>query len=286
MAEIILITGATGQIGSGLVTHLLKTPFKIRMAVHKNKNTDLRSANIETVELDYSRPETVAVAFQGVDRAFLLVPFSDRLAEMNQILVDAAKRAGVKFIVRLSALGADPKNPIPGKWHGEADNQVMKSGIPFTILRPSFFMQNLVNFSAGSIKAQGAFYQPTGNGRVSYIDARDIAAMAAVVLTKPGHEGKIYDLTGPRAITNQEAADIISRAIGKKVAYVDIPEEAAWQNLKKMGMPEWQVEAMMNLMAVQKNGYASSISPAVEQITGRKPRDFEEFAREFAGAWK
>lgn len=286
MVETILVTGATGKIGGHLIAALAKEGRTVRAAVRlKTHFGRVAKSGVTPVELDFTRPESVAPAFAGVDKAFLLVPFEPTLAEMGLMLVKAAQNAGLKQIVYMSASGADAEpGSTVGRWHRTVEKAVIASGIPYTILRPTFFMQNFTTGSAATIKSQGAFYQPSGDGRVAYIDVRDIAACAAVVLTQPGHDGKEYVLTGGKAICNHEAAAILSIAVGKQISYVDVSEDMARASLMSAGLPEWMVGVLLELMAIQKKGYASAVSPAVQQLIGRAPISCEQFAKNSAFA--
>lgn len=288
MAGTILVTGATGNIGSKVVAMLSGQGQKVRGTVRslEKSGTGIISG-VEWVEFDLDRPETIANAFHHVEKALIITPFVPEMVAQGKALVAAAKAAGVKHLVRISALGANPNGPVEvGRWHGQVEEAVMQSGIPYTILRPNFFMQNFVNFTAGSIKNAGAFYQPSGDGRVAYIDTRDIAASAVAALTKTGFENQTFDLTGPEAISNSVVADALSRATGRPIQYVDVPEDAARQGMTQSGMPDWMVDAMMDLMAIQKKGWAAAVSPAVKKLTGRDPISFSQFAGDHAEVWK
>ncbi|UYZ59056.1 SDR family oxidoreductase [Hymenobacter latericus] len=290
MAETILVTGATGTVGSELVRALITRGAHTRAAVHSIiKGDRLRHFNpeIQLVEVDYHRPATLPVAFTGVDRVFLLTPFSDDQLAINEQLVEAAKAAGVKQVVRLSAAGADAEPGIQlGRWHRQMEQYLAQSGLSYTVLRPTSFMQNFVNYQGQSIREQGAIYLPLGEGRMSYIDAFDIAEVAATILTDPDvarHHGQAYTLTGPQALGHAEIASIIGQATGRPVQYVDVPEHAARQAMQ--GAPQWMVDSMMELNALGKAGHLAGTTSAVEQLTGRPPRTFQEFAQEHRHAF-
>ena len=286
MASTILVTGATGTIGSEVVKALAaKSGVTVRVGVRSAAKAEkLLAANVVPVDFDYDRPETIAAAVQGADRVFLLTPFSENQVALAKALIDAAKGAGVKHIVKLSAIGADMEPGIQlGRWHREVEKLVEASGIAYTVLRPGNFMDNFINYSPPG--PDGNIYLPFGTGAVSYIDARDIAAVAAAVLTEESHYGKAYDLTGPEAVTMTDVAKAIGEASGRDIHYVDVPEEAASKAMLDMHMPRWMVDAMMELHGICKAGYAGGISPLVEKLTGQKPRSFAQFARDRASAW-
>jgi uncharacterized protein YbjT (DUF2867 family) len=286
MASTILITGATGTIGSEVVKALAAKPgVSIRVAVRSAAKAEkLLAPNVTPVDFDYEKPDTIAAAVKGVDRVFLLTPFSQDQVALAQQLIDAAKAAGVKHIVKLSATGADIEPGIQlGRWHRAVEKAVEASGISYTFLRPSNFMDNFIHYYPPA--GDGNIYLPLGTGACAYIDARDIAAVAAAVLTEEGHYGKAYELSGPEALTTAEAAAAIGAASKRDVHYVDVPEAAASKAMLDMHMPGWMVDGMMELHGIVKAGYASTVSPLVEKLTGKAPRTFAEFARDHAAVW-
>lgn len=287
MASTILVTGATGTIGSEVVKALAEKPgVTVRVAVRSAAKAEkLLGPNVVPVDFDYEKPETLAAAVKGADRVFLLTPFTENQVELGKLLIDAAKAAGVKHIVKLSAVGAEIEPGIQlGRWHRAIEKHIEASGVAYTFLRPANFMDNFIHYYPPA--GDGNIYLPLGTGAVSYIDSRDIAAVAAAVLTGEGHQGKAYVLTGPAALTTAEAASAIGAASGRDIHYVDVPEAAASKAMLDMQMPGWMVEAMMELHGICKAGYASEVSPLVEQLTGRAPRTFADFARDRAEAWK
>ncbi|MBS3164078.1 SDR family oxidoreductase [Candidatus Woesearchaeota archaeon] len=278
----ILVTGATGTVGSEVVKQLLSKGLKVRAAVHSRP----APKGAESVQLDLNSAESVRAAMKGVEKLFLLTPMSDRATEQVRNALKSAKDAGVTHVVRLSAAGADEKSPnILLKWHGESEELVKKSGIAYTILRPGVFMQNFANFMGGTIK-QGAIYAAAGEGRVAFIDARDIAAAAVSVLTGKGYEGKTYVLTGKEAISYGRAAELLSKATGKTVSYVSILDEKAAEGMRASGMPEWAVQGMTGLNRSTRENKLASVSTAVLDLTGKSPRTFEQFAKDYAGAFR
>jgi uncharacterized protein YbjT (DUF2867 family) len=284
MQERILVTGATGTVGTALVKRLSNLNVKVRAGVHSLiKGENLKYPNVELCEIEYHKPESLRAAFTGVDRVFLITPFSLDQVEMGKVLIDAAKDAGVKHIVRLSAAGADSENAIQlGRWHREIENYLENSGLNYTILRPSTFMQNFVNYAGDSIRRGNSIFMPLGEGKVSYIDVRDIADVAAVVLTTDQYFNQALEITGPGAVSVQEVAQAIATAVDRPIQYVDVPEEGARQSMLEMHMPEWMVNAMMELNAISKAGYAGHVSDTIQRVTGRQPHTIQEFAHQYA----
>ena len=306
MAETILVTGATGTLGSEVVKQLLlsargergegrEEDMIVKAAARSaNDSTFRNTGGVQVVQLDYKKPDTLSASLKGVDKLFLLTPFQSNMVDLTSNLVNEAKKAGVKYIVKQSVLGADAEPGITSsRLHRQAENIIEESEIPFTFLRPNFFMQNFITFYSHFIKTQGAFYVPAGDAKVSFVDVRDIAAVAAQALSSSSkkygagkHTRKAYDITGDEALSYGEAAEILSKEIGKKVNYVNVSDEDARKGMKDMGADHWTINSMIELFGITRASYLSDISPAVEQVTGKKPITFSQFARDYAGAFK
>ena len=300
MTETILVTGATGTVGNEVVKRLLSAKGQKReediivKAAARSANDDtFRNLGVQIAQLDYNKPDTLSTALRGVNKVFLLTPFQSNMVDLTLNLVNEAKNVGVKHIVKQSVLGADAEQEItPSRLHRQAEKIIEESGIPFTFLRPNFFMQNFVTFYSHFIKTQGAFYVPAGDAKASFVDVRDIAAVAVQVLSGSSKNGetkhirKAYDITGGEALSYGEAAEILSKEIGKKVNYVNISDEDARKGMKDMGADEWTINSMIELFGITRAGYLSEISTAVEQVTGNKPITFSQFARDYAVAFK
>jgi uncharacterized protein YbjT (DUF2867 family) len=200
-------------------------------------------------------------------------------------VVKEAKGAGVKKIVKLSVWGASSEAFSFAKIHRAVEREIETSGLAWTFLRPNGFMQNFVNFMSGTIKGQGAIYQPAADSKISHIDARDIARVATAALTGPGHEGKAYDLTGPEALSYGEAALVLSRVLGKKVNYIAVSDEAAKSGMVAAGIPEFYADYLVDLSQFYRKGGAAPVTTAVKDVTGRDPVRFEQFVKDHAAAF-
>jgi uncharacterized protein YbjT (DUF2867 family) len=297
----ILVTGGTGTVGREVVKQLAAISFSsgysVRAAVHsKNKSDQLRqlgSKGVEIVDLDYTRQETVAHALNYVEKIFLQTLPTPNVANTSSNIINEAKKNGVKYIVKLSAMGAKPEHKSTIlRLHGEEEKIIEDSGIPYTFLRPPAFMQNFVTQFGHTIKTQNAFYAPAGDAKMSFIDSRDIAAITAEILTKNNsgssrqHENKAYDITGPDALSYGQAADILSSEAGKKISYMNITEEDARKGMKQIGMGDWFIEIMMELFRIIREGYGSETTSVVQDITGRKPIPFSQFAKDYAEVFR
>src|SRR5262245_11457544 len=291
MTQTILVTGATGTVGSEVVKQLLSAKGQrerhediIVKAARSANESALRNLGVQVVQLDYNKPGTLSAALRDVDKLFLLTPFQSNMVDLTSSLVNEAKNAGVKYIVKQSVLGADAEPGISiTRLHRQAEKIIEESGIPFTFLRPNFFMQNFVNFYLA--KGQSSIYLPAGEGKVSFVDVRDIAAVTVHALTKNLnrlHNGKSYTLTGSEAISYGDAASILSQHIGRKISYTNISEDNARRGIKEMGMNDWHANIILELLKLSKDGYLSNISHDIEKMTGNKPISFAQFASDYA----
>jgi uncharacterized protein YbjT (DUF2867 family) len=283
MTSHILVTGASGNIGTPLVENLRRAGVNVTAGTPSGAPVGAVAGRT----VNFNAPQSLPKAFEGIDTLFLLFPLVPNKLELARNAVNAAKAAGVKYIVRSSGGGADPASPYALlRLQGEIDAMIQASGIACTFVRPSGFMQNYVNYYAGMLKA-GALYLPHADGAASIIDVRDIAAVNAVVLQNPtAHAGRAYTITGPQAITQARAVELIGKAVGKSIQYVAVPEAAAQESMRGMGMDDWSIEQMTSLNRAVAAGYAAGVTDTVAQITGKSARGFEAFVKEYADAWR
>ncbi len=284
----ILITGATGTTGREVVGELRRLGARgVRALVRDPERAGfIREAGFEAVAGDFERAETLDAALVGVERALLLTPPTPDTVRHHRDFIEAAATAGVRRVVKLSAFGADADAPEGfGRWHGQAENLLKTSGLKWTILRPNFFMQNLLG-QARQINATGSIFQPVGDARASFIDARDIAAVAARALTEEGHDEKTYTLTGPEALSYQDIAAKLSEASGRSIAYVPVTPEQFRAGALGAGLPEWLVSALERLNEIFASGAAAAVTDDVRRVARKEPTTFEQFARDHAEAFK
>ncbi len=281
----ILITGASGNVGQEVLKQIVESGHRVRAAFQSQQKAANAPAGVEPVIMDYNQPETMQAALTGVDRVFLVGPVVPNLVELERNATDAMKHSGrVRQVVKLSAMG--PRDvTFPGQ-HRESEDYIQSSGIGYTFLRPNGFMQNFAMYNGAAIKTQNAFYGCQGNGKVSHIDLRDIGAAAVKTLTEDGHIGKMYTLTGPEAVTNSRVAEILSAAVGREIKYVDLLAEEMKKALVAAGSPEWGANSVVNLNELYRDGGASEVTGDVERILGRKPIAFEQFARDYAASFQ
>ena len=282
----ILITGASGSVGREVVREVARTGAEF-CAMYRSKEEAAKAGpGVKTAIADFSDAASLQKVLEGVDRVFLVCSPVRELVELESNVVDASKKAGVKLVVLNSALGAgDYDKSFPG-WHRKVEDKLKSSGMDYVILRPNGFMQNALTYLAPSIRAQGTFYAAMGDVKTSLIDVRDVAAVAANALTAPGHAGKIYELNGPEAVTQAELAERIAKHSGRPVNFVDIPREAHRKAMLDLGMPEWQVTALIELQDYYVSGRAAEVNGLLAQLLGRAPRTLEQFLAEYAGEFR
>jgi uncharacterized protein YbjT (DUF2867 family) len=281
----ILVLNAGGNIGKEVVRELQERGAAFTAAYRSSQQVaEAQQAGLKAVAADFSRPETLDAALSGADRVFVVTPPLPNMEEMESNVVAAAQKAGVRQLVKLSVWGAESGAFLFGRLHRAVEKKIIAAGIPYTLLRPTGFMQNMLS-SAPTIQAQGAFFLPAGEARVSEIDYRDIAKVASVALTEEGHLGKAYDLTGPEAMTNAERAQVLSEVLGRPIAYIS-PPDADWKaTMLGYGMPEWQADGILDLQRYYKAGNSERVSPAVEEVTGSRPISYRRFVEEHREAF-
>lgn len=283
-ASTVLVTGATGNTGRALVDALTRRGAPVRAMIRAETDRSRLPDDVEVAVADFDDAGSLAAALDGAGRAYLVTPSSEHAEEQQCRFADLAAKAGVQHLVVLSQLAADEHSPVRFlRYHAAVEQHVRDLGIPYTFLRPNLFFQGLLAFTR-TISAEGRFYAPIGDGRVSAVDVRDIAEVAAVALTEAGHEGATYTLTGPAPITHAQIAAALTGALGRPVAFTDVPPEAFAVTLDGI-LPPWQVQGLLEDYAHYRRGEAASVSPAVAEITGRPPRDVQQFARDYAPAF-
>ena len=281
----ILITGATGNIGSELVKQLSEKGVPLRVVTRDASKVKHLDPSIERVIGDFGDEKVAERAVQGVDRIFMFPVITDEDHRSNTNLLEKAKKAGVKQIVMLSSLGAESTMLSKiGEIHRTKEVLVEESGIPWTFVRPGAFMTNSFQWQP-TIKSEGKVFSPTGEGRMAPISPKDIATVLAVALTSSGHEGKTYTLTGPELLNAREQVDILSKAIGRPIACVDVPSSAAAERMSRSGYPPFIVEGLSLMWERVKQGQAAVQTGDLEKLTGSKGEKFERWCSEHRNAF-
>jgi len=285
----ILVTGATGTNGRLVTQALLRGGVRVRAMVQDlAKAADLQQAGAELVVGDFDRPETLAAALAGIERALLLSAVDQRLVEREGRFVERSRKAGLRHLVKFSAIGAHPAASFTwGRQHGQAERVIMDSGVPFTFIQPNFFMQNLL-WSAGTIKARGELYSSLGATPAGHVDARDIAGVITAALTQPieRHAGQVHLVTGPAALSYAEVAEILARAVGRPIRYVELSDDELKAGLLAAGQSEWQATALVELNIYARQGHASTVTDTVERLTGRPVTTLAKFAEDHMAVFR
>jgi uncharacterized protein YbjT (DUF2867 family) len=274
---LILVTGATGTVGTETVRQLSEAGRPVRALVRDEAKAVKLGPSAEIAVGDLADPESLAPAFVGVDAA-LVISNGVELDRLEGNAYDAAKRAGVRHIVKLSGRGVDwpvLQDSPTAQWHGESERRLKALGLAWTILRPGFFASNVIAFD---VMAKGGFFLPAGGGKDAVIDPFDIAAVAAKALTEPGHDGKIYELTGPELLSFSEMVEKLSASTGVPLVYVDVPAAAALEGMLSAGVPAKQAEAAVVYFAEVAAG-RMVVQPTVAQVLGRPARSFDDWLR-------
>ena len=281
----ILVTGATGNIGSELVKLLVAKGEAVRVISRDEKKVSHLDPSVQRVIGDRHDASIVRKAVEGADKVFMLAVVFDKNHEADRLLVEEAKQAGAGQIVMISSASVRMEGNAIGRLHREKEQIVEGSAIPWTLLRPGGFMSNAIVWWAESIKSQSKVFNPAGNGKTAPISPYDIAAVAAVALTSSGHAGKAYDLSGAELLSAPEQVGILSKVIGKPIECVDIPPEVAAERMIAAGLPEALVKSLSELWAqIRKEAYIFHTNE-VERLTGRPAQTFETWCREHRSAF-
>jgi uncharacterized protein YbjT (DUF2867 family) len=280
---LILVTGATGHTGSGLVPALIAAGARVRALVRTREQAEaLRQKGAEPVIADLGKPETLSAAVAGVDRIYMCLFNGPEQANHGRNLIAAARRAGRAHVVHHAASGSDQSRII--RHIKEVESELRASGLPWTILRPTFYLQNTM-MAIPTVQSQGAIYFPMKQGRMAMTDVRDIVDVAAKILLEGGHEGKTYTLTTPEAFTIAEFAETLSRQLGKQVQYVDVPISAARESMVGMGMDPWVVDGYMELFEGFADNWGNKTSPDTNSLLGRPARSHRQFCADCGSAF-
>jgi uncharacterized protein YbjT (DUF2867 family) len=279
----ILVTGATGNVGSELVPQLVEVGANVRVLIRHSSQASRFSPHVEPVRGDLDDAKSLLAAMEGV-RAVYVIAFQTSQIEN---VVNAARAARVSYLVRQSTIEAGVVPPIgPGTWHREQERLIERSGIPWTHVRPTMMMANTVQWWAESIRAERRVLFPGGEGRVSPVDARDIAAVARVILTNAGHQGRAYDVTGPKSLTIGDMVSILSRVLNIPIQYVDVPEaEAGVWMVERLGFSPVLAAALVETLGALRASRFPDVADTVRRLTGRDGRSYEAWCRENAEAF-
>src|SRR5829696_1565026 len=282
----LLVTGSTGTTGMEVLRALKARSVEARGLVRdETKAHHLRALGFEPATGDLGDPRTLAPALEGVERVYLVSPIGPMQSEFEQAFLETAKEAGVKHIVKLSVIGASPEAPTRfARTHAKVEQALRESGMAWTLLRPTSFMQNTLSWGARVL--DGTFYSPVPDAAFSIVDARDVAEVAAVALTEEGHEGKAYGLSGPEAVSFRDQAKRVFAAAGREVTVEEIELETLKRELVRAGVPPWNAEGLSELFEMYASGAAQMLTSGVKDALDREPRNIDEFASDHVESFK
>jgi uncharacterized protein YbjT (DUF2867 family) len=287
MVGTILVTGATGKVGREVIKQLVLSKAKVRAGIYNHARVDkIEVAGFEQTDLDFMKPETIEAALNDVEKAFLVVPFRENMADMMKNFIDVAKRKDLKHIVLLSLLGADkPDASSILKMHKQCEDIVVSSGIPVTMLRANWFMQDFIKY-AQTIKKPGMFQAPINlKGSISFVDIRDVATIATLALLK-SKGGEIFALTGPQTFTHRQVEDNFAFVLGKRVIFHTISDDDFRQTMLGYGVSDWHVHMMLELYKEAEKGTFADIDQTTAQLLGHKPETFKTFIKAYIKTFK
>jgi uncharacterized protein YbjT (DUF2867 family) len=283
----ILVTGATGTTGSEVVKQLSARGAGVRAFVRDlKKAAGHEGPAVELVQGDMSQPATLEAALQGVERVFLVSPAHPRQVELQGNVIEASQRAGVRHIVKVATMETRLDSPVLlSRMHAQTERQLEASGIAYTHLHPTLFMQSFLSYIP-TIKSEGAIYAPLKGGRVGMVDARDVASVAVAALTEDGYYGRTCEITGPEALSFGDAAGTLSEVLGKPVRYVDVPPAVACKSMLEAGIEEWLVNDLLLLMEYFSTGQAAVVTSTIASAARIRPHTFRDFVRDYASMFR
>jgi uncharacterized protein YbjT (DUF2867 family) len=284
----ILITGATGSVGSALAEQLAQKNIPFRALVRNlDKAGNLKHLNgVELVVGDFNDQQSIVNALKGIEKVFLLSNSSEDAERLQSNFVDALAKSEVKHIVKLSQFAANINSPVRFlRYHAAVEQKIKDTGLQYTFLRPNLFMQGLLGF-ADLIKYQQKFFATAGDAKISMVDTRDIASVALNALLSRDNESKIYNITGPEAISHKEIAENLSTVLAKKIEYINVSDAELLTALSQVGFPAWQAAGLIEDYAHYARGEAAVLSNDVMEVTGTVPRTFADFVKEYRAAFE
>lgn len=280
----ILVTGALGNVGGEIVRQMLDQGIAIRAAdIDPRALISRYGKNIEIIEFDFARPDTYKPALKSVKKIFLMRP--PHISDVKRLIlpfIETARSAGVEQVVFLSLIGIEKNPQVP---HYKVEQYLQSSGMAYTFLRASFFMQNLSGIHVEEIRDRNEIFVPVGHGKTSFVDVRDIAAVAVKTLAERGHGNQAYDLTGPEALNYFQVADIFSKLLGREIIYRNPSIIAFILKSLRRGKPLSLTLIMSYLYTQTKRGMSAQVTQDVEKILGRSPILLEQFVTDYQHVW-
>jgi uncharacterized protein YbjT (DUF2867 family) len=275
MKDLILVTCAAGNVGKLVVQSLESQGKKVRAVVHRIEDSS-QFRQSEVVVMDFDEPDSIKESVKGVSQICLITPHSNHQVEWGSRVIDLAVEAGAKSIARLSGLAVEfePKVQV-GRWMEAVENHLKQSGLEWTIIRPSPFMHNFFGLYP---QHDGVYWPPIGDGRINHIHIQDVADILAEVIVHREYSGKVLSITGGQALTMKQATGILAKSWRREIAYQPVSEAETRKRLYEAGKPPWLIDVLLELYGAFGSGAASLMVGTVEEILGRAPMSFEQFA--------
>ncbi len=279
----ILITGATGKTGSAAVQELSNQNIPFRVLIrNEDKLNQITDMGGEVIIGAIEDDAALNQAMEGVQKALVLLPNSEQQLFLEKKVVDAALEANVQHIVKMSSMEAVPEatSPIP-KLHMQSENYIKNSGMNWTMIKPNFFMQNLLG-SGKTIVEQNKFFLPMGEGKAGMIHTKDVGTVIAKVLSEDGHEGQNYEVTGPEILSFHDVAEIFSKVLGKKVDYINVPIDEYKKTLSQFLTNQWHLDSVIDLFKDIAEGGIEDKTDTFQDLIGKSPCSLEQFIQEYS----
>ena len=279
----ILITGATGKTGSAAVQELSNRNIPFRVLIrNEDKLNQITDMGGEVIIGAIEDDAALNQAMEGVQKALVLLPNSEQQLFLEKKVVDAALEANVQHIVKMSSMEAVPEatSPIP-KLHMQSENYIKNSGMNWTMIKPNFFMQNLLG-SGKTIVEQNKFFLPMGEGKAGMIHTKDVGTVIAKVLSEDGHEGQNYEVTGPEILSFHDVAEIFSKVLGKKVDYINVPIDEYKKTLSQFLTNQWYLDSVIDLFKDIAEGGIEDKTDTFQDLIGKSPCSLEQFIQEYS----
>lgn len=282
----ILLTGATGRVGTAAARALLQAGEPFKVMVRSPEKLTLNGANMQVLKGDFADPRAIGQALEGATRALIVMGNHPDQAMLERRFAEQAVAAGVTHLVKVSSMEASPDATavLPSN-HFQTEQHIQSLAVDWTFLRPNYYMQNMLMYAA-SISRAGSFALPLGSAKTAMVDARDVGEVAAAVLTGQNHVNQIYQLTGPALMDFHEAAGVMSGVLGRDIAYVEQTPEAFRDVLAQFIHSSWQLDAVCELFAEIAGGSLEQLTDTAADLLGRSPRSLADFIAEFAPAFQ
>ncbi len=278
----LLLTGVGGNTGRVIAEELLARNIPFRAMTHRPRHlVDFRAQGMHAVFGDFDAPNSLLEALEGVEKAYLVCTPDEKLVQRETAFIAAAKQAGVRHVVMCSAyLSGENAETQNLRSHGVIEKALKESGMTYTILRPVGFMQTFTMFLWDMVQKAHVISMPTGDGGMAFIDVRNVGQVGLKALLEPGHENKIYDLTGPESLSMHQLAEILSRVLGREIIYLPSEEKELMRVMSVLGVPKTPAEHVLKIFRMQREKRLEMVLPTLQEL-GIEPITYQQFAEDY-----